>query len=153
MKNPAHPYTRGLIRSYPAMNRAKDLQGIPGMMSHGLEGCPFHDRCTQRIEICKTLVPLLQEVKGRFVACHRGGIVPLLEVRDLGVSFDSYSALSGVDLTLYEGETLAVVGESGSERPPSPGPSWACASKALARSSWKGISLAKGMLLFTVGCR
>jgi peptide/nickel transport system ATP-binding protein len=114
MRNPAHPYTRGLIRSYPAMNRAKDLQGIPGMMSHGLEGCPFHDRCTQRIEICKTLVPLLQEVKGRFVACHRGGIVPLLEVRDLGVSFDSYSALSGVDLTLYEGETLAVVGESGS---------------------------------------
>jgi peptide/nickel transport system ATP-binding protein len=114
MKNPAHPYTRGLIRSYPAMNRAKDLQGIPGMMSHGLEGCPFHDRCTQRIEICKTEIPLLQEVKGRFVACHRGGIVPLLEVRDLGVSFDSYSALSGVDLTLYEGETLAVVGESGS---------------------------------------
>ena len=50
MRNPAHPYTRGLIRSYPAMNRAKDLQGIPGMMSHGLEGCPFHDRCTQRIE-------------------------------------------------------------------------------------------------------
>jgi len=114
IRNPAHPYTRGLIRSYPAMNRAKDLQGIPGMMSHGLEGCPFHDRCTQRIEICKTLVPLLQEVKGRLVACHRGGIVPLLEVRDLGVSFDSYSALSGVDLTLYEGETLAVVGESGS---------------------------------------
>jgi peptide/nickel transport system ATP-binding protein len=114
MRNPAHPYTRGLIRSYPAMNRANDLQGIPGMMSHGLEGCPFHDRCTQRIEICKTLVPLLQEVKGRLVACHRGGVVPLLEVRDLGVSFDSYSALSGVDLTLYEGETLAVVGESGS---------------------------------------
>ncbi len=114
MRNPAHPYTRGLIRSYPAMNRAKDLQGIPGMMSHGLEGCPFHDRCTQRIEICKTEIPLLQEVKGRLVACHRGGIVPLLEVRDLGVSFDSYSALSGVDLTLYEGETLAVVGESGS---------------------------------------
>ncbi|MFZ3112927.1 dipeptide ABC transporter ATP-binding protein [Methanothrix sp.] len=114
MRSPAHPYTRGLIRSYPAMNRAKDLQGIPGMMSHGLEGCPFHDRCTQRIEICKTEIPLLQEVKGRLVACHRGGIVPLLEVRDLGVSFDSYSALSGVDLTLYEGETLAVVGESGS---------------------------------------
>ena len=114
LRNPAHPYTRGLIRSYPAMNRAKDLQGIPGMMSHGLAGCPFHDRCTQRIEICKSEVPLLQEVKGRLVACHRGGIVPLLEVRNLGVSFDSYPALSGVDLTLYEGETLAVVGESGS---------------------------------------
>jgi len=114
LRSPVHPYTRGLIRSYPAMNRAKDLQGIPGMMSHGLAGCPFHDRCTQRIEICKSEVPILQEVKGRLVACHRGGIIPLLEVRDLGVSFDSYSALSGVDLVLYEGETLAVVGESGS---------------------------------------
>ncbi len=114
LNSPAHPYTRGLIRSYPAMNRAKDLQGIPGMMSHGLEGCPFHDRCTQHIEICRSEVPLLQEVRGRLVACHRGGIVPLLEVRDLYVSFNSHSALSGVDLVLYEGETLAVVGESGS---------------------------------------
>jgi len=112
--SPAHPYTRGLVRSYPAICRAKDLQGIPGMMSHGLAGCPFHDRCTQRIEICKTEVPLLEEVRGRLVACHRGGIVPLLEVRELSVSFGSYPALSGVDLTLYEGETLAVVGESGS---------------------------------------
>ena len=112
--SPAHPYTRGLVRSYPAICRAKDLQGIPGMMRHGLAGCPFHDRCTQRIEICKTEVPLLEEVRGRLVACHRGGIVPLLEVRELSVSFGSYPALSGVDLTLYEGETLAVVGESGS---------------------------------------
>ena len=112
--SPAHPYTRGLVRSYPAICRAKDQQGIPGMMRHGLAGCPFHDRCTQRIEICKTEVPLLEEVRGRLVACHRGGIVPLLEVRELSVSFGSYPALSGVDLTLYEGETLAVVGESGS---------------------------------------
>ena len=114
LRNPSHPYTRGLIRSYPAMNRAKDLQGIPGMMTHGLGGCPFHNRCTQRIEICKSEVPLLEEVNGRLVACHRGGIVPLLEVRDLSVSFDSYKALSRVSLTIYEGETLAVVGESGS---------------------------------------
>lgn len=114
LSSPTHPYTRGLVRSYPAICRAKDLQGIPGMMRHGLAGCPFHDRCTQRIEICKTEVPLLEEVRGRLVACHRGGIVPLLEVRELSVSFGSYPALSGVDLTLYEGETLAVVGESGS---------------------------------------
>ncbi len=114
MRNPCHPYTRGLIRSYPGMNATKDLQGIPGMMVHGLDGCPFHERCTQRIEICCREMPPLIESNGRLIACHRGGIVPLLEIRDLEVSFDSYSALSGVNLTLYEGETLALVGESGS---------------------------------------
>ncbi len=114
MNNSLHPYTRGLIRSYPGMTTTKDLQGIPGTMIHGLDGCPFHERCTQRIEICSREMPPLKEMSGRLIACHRGGIVPLLEIRELGKSFDSYPALSGVNLTLYEGETLALVGESGS---------------------------------------
>ena len=57
LRNPRHPYTRGLIRSYPAMTTTKDLQGIPGRMVHGLPGCPFHERCTQRIDICSRQVP------------------------------------------------------------------------------------------------
>ena len=53
VKSPCHPYTRGLIRSYPGMTTTKDLQGIPGRMVHGLEGCPFHERCTLLIVVCK----------------------------------------------------------------------------------------------------
>lgn len=111
---PRHPYTRGLIRSYPGMAMTKDLQGIPGRMDHGLEGCPFHKRCTQRIEICRIKTPPLRKIDGRLIACHRGGIVPLLEIRHLNKSFDSCFALRDINLTLYEGETLALVGESGS---------------------------------------
>jgi len=114
IKNPRHPYTRGLLRSYPAMTTTKDLQGVPGRMRHGLGGCPFHDRCTQRIEVCMQAVPALRDLEGRQIACHRGGIVPLLEIRGLSKSFQSRLAVADVDLTLYEGETLALVGESGS---------------------------------------
>jgi peptide/nickel transport system ATP-binding protein len=114
IRTPRHPYTRGLIRSYPSMTATKDLQGIPGRMDHGLSGCPFHERCTQSIDICSRTVPMPQEKDGRIIACHRGGIVPLLEVENLRLAFNSYSALHEVSLSLYEGETLALVGESGS---------------------------------------
>lgn len=114
LRNPRHPYTRGLIRSYPAMTATKDLQGIPGRIVHGLPGCPFHQRCTQRIDICSLQVPPQLEKDGRIIACHRGGIVPLLEIENLSLAFNSYSVLCDVSLSLYEGETLALVGESGS---------------------------------------
>ncbi|HAA89830.1 MAG TPA: ABC transporter ATP-binding protein [Peptococcaceae bacterium] len=111
---PMHPYTRGLLRSYPNMTTTKDLQGIPGRMSHRVSGCPFHPRCTQKIAVCEQEVPELQKKNGRYLACHRGGIVPLLEVRNISKSFGKVEVLHDVDLTLYEGETLALVGESGS---------------------------------------
>ena len=114
LRNPRHPYTRGLIRSYPAMTATKDLQGIVGRMVHGLPGCPFHERCTQRIDICSRQIPKPTELDGRIIACHRGGIVPLLEIENLRLAFDSCQALADVKLSLCEGETLALVGESGS---------------------------------------
>lgn len=114
LRNPRHPYTRGLIRSYPAMTSTKDLQGIPGRMVHGLPGCPFHDRCTQRIDICRREIPKPTELDGRIVACHRGGIVPLLEMENLSLAFESSQTLVNVNLSVCEGETVALAGESGS---------------------------------------
>ena len=40
--------------------------------------------------------------------------MPLLEIENLTVTFSDFKAVSGVDLTLEEGQVLGVVGESGS---------------------------------------
>ncbi len=114
LSNPRHPYTRGLLRCYPSMTTTKDLQGIRGRMEFFDNGCPFYPRCTQSVGICREETPRLEENDGRFIACHRGGIIPLLVVRNMSKSFNSSKAVDSIDLTLYEGETLALVGETGS---------------------------------------
>ncbi|ADG82106.1 ABC transporter ATP-binding protein [Thermincola potens] len=114
LSSPKHPYTRGLLRAYPNMTTTKDLQGIPGRLSRPNRGCPFAPRCTQSMPACSQTCPELIENGGRMVACHLGGIVPLLEVKNVGKSFGRLRAVEKISLTLYEGETVALVGESGS---------------------------------------
>lgn len=114
LETPRHPYTRGLLRAYPNMTTVKDFQGIPGTMQHNLPGCPFQPRCTQRLNSCNAGMPELALTDGRRLACHRGGIVPVLQVTDLTKTWDEHQAVQDLTLTLYEGETLAIVGESGS---------------------------------------
>lgn len=114
LRRPRHPYTRALIRAYPNMTTVKDLQGIKGRMVRPVSGCPFHPRCTQAIEECSRNMPPLTQSQGRWVACHRGGIVTLLSVINLSKSFDSLKAVDSVSLRIESGETLALVGQSGS---------------------------------------
>ena len=114
LSRPRHPYTRALLRSYPNMTTVKDLQGVKGRMSRGTGGCPFHPRCTQAIDVCSTEQPPLTLAQGRYVACHRGGIMTLLAVTGLRNSFGPNRAVDGVNLSIESGETLALVGESGS---------------------------------------
>jgi len=49
MKNPAHPYTMGLLKSLPGMSTSSEkLTSIKGSVPSFLElpsGCPFHPRC------------------------------------------------------------------------------------------------------------
>ncbi|WP_238442422.1 ABC transporter ATP-binding protein [Desulfofalx alkaliphila] len=113
-KEPRHPYTRGLIRCYPNMDTTKDLVGIKGQMIKETGGCCFSNRCTQTVAPCFTEIPPLVPVGKGMLACHRGGVVPLLQVQGLTKHYGRVAALNGVDLTLYEGETLGLVGASGS---------------------------------------
>jgi len=114
LSRPRHPYTRALLRSYPNMTTVKDLQGIKGRMTRPVAGCPFHPRCTQAIGICAEETPSLVATQGRYLACHRGGIITLLATENLSKSFGSLKAVNSVSLDIEGGETLALVGQSGS---------------------------------------
>jgi peptide/nickel transport system ATP-binding protein len=114
LSRPRHPYTRALIRAYPNMTTVKDLQGIKGMMTRPVSGCPFHPRCTQAIDVCFKEIPVLLSSRERKVACHRGGIITFLSTRNLSKSFGSLKAVDSVNLHIEGGETLALVGQSGS---------------------------------------
>ncbi|MCB9946129.1 MAG: ABC transporter ATP-binding protein [Geminicoccaceae bacterium] len=58
---PAHPYTRGLLKSVPRKDDERErLFQIPGtvpMAGSVTEGCPFRDRCESAIGRCATLTP------------------------------------------------------------------------------------------------
>jgi peptide/nickel transport system ATP-binding protein len=58
---PRHPYTLGLLRSFPPLHGArKPLSGIPGSppdLRTPPPGCPFHPRCSFAMDICQQQVP------------------------------------------------------------------------------------------------
>jgi len=60
--NPAHEYTKGLLRCIPGRaNRGKDLAAIPGRIPSLEEGkprgCPFQNRCEKALAECKESFP------------------------------------------------------------------------------------------------
>ncbi|MFN3762235.1 MAG: dipeptide ABC transporter ATP-binding protein [Anaerolineae bacterium] len=123
--DPRHPYTWGLVHSYPDMSTARDLRGIRGRPpdpDHPPTGCRFHPRCTQVVERCRHEEPPLVEVAGRRVACHLGGLQTLLRAEGLRKIFflnnsrspDRVEAVQDVSLEIREGEVVALVGETGS---------------------------------------
>ncbi len=75
-RNPAHPYTAGLMSSIPRVDRkGRRLEPIPGSppnLAAIPSGCPFHPRCSRRRpQPCDGVVPPLREVApGRRSACH-----------------------------------------------------------------------------------
>ena len=72
-----HPYTTSLLAAVPRINVDADrstesvLEGdVPSAMNPP-KGCPFHTRCPQCMDICKTDVPPLIDCGGgHLVACH-----------------------------------------------------------------------------------
>lgn len=73
-KNPLHPYTRGLLKSKPIINKFQDrLYSIPGQVPNPLhmpEGCYFNPRCEKAKDICRNKIPELREVcPGHKVSC------------------------------------------------------------------------------------
>lgn len=77
MAHPRHPYTRGLLKSFPTIFGPKErLEGIPGNPLNLLDvpnGCYFQARCSECSEICVNTMPELLAVDSqspRLVSCH-----------------------------------------------------------------------------------
>lgn len=79
--NPLHPYTQGLLSSFPPLVGPKrKLAGIPGSppnMLHPPSGCRFHPRCTFCQPVETQAPPKLREVMpGHWLAWHQGMPLP-----------------------------------------------------------------------------
>jgi oligopeptide/dipeptide ABC transporter ATP-binding protein len=73
--DPQHPYTRGLLRSMPALAPPGErLPEIPGVVPSPAEwpaGCRFSTRCERRFEPCDAEVPGPRTLApGRIAWCH-----------------------------------------------------------------------------------
>jgi peptide/nickel transport system ATP-binding protein len=90
---PRHPYSLGLLNSFPPMHGARtELTGIPGSppdLSNLPTGCNFHPRCPFAMDRCLKESPSLVDLGGdRAVACwlHSGdvGVVVPVELSRTG---------------------------------------------------------------------
>ena len=82
---PLHPYTRGLMESFPPltgpMRRLVGIPGSPPDLAHPPAGCRFHPRCPLCVPEQHAMYvrqtterPLLRELEpDHFVACHLAG--------------------------------------------------------------------------------
>jgi peptide/nickel transport system ATP-binding protein len=75
--NPLHPYTQGLMNSFPSLTGPKHkltgIAGSPPNMVNPPTGCRFHPRCTACHPIETRVEPKLLEVKpGHWVTYHEG---------------------------------------------------------------------------------
>ena len=73
--HPLHPYTKALLESVPVPDpeKRKEQGKLKGDVPSPIdppEGCTFHTRCNQCMDICKENVPEFKEIeKNHFVKC------------------------------------------------------------------------------------
>jgi peptide/nickel transport system ATP-binding protein len=73
---PRHPYTMGLLRSVPRLDRPRGakletIEGLPPNAASPPSGCRFAPRCPYKIEICAQEPPLARTDTGSLSRCHR----------------------------------------------------------------------------------
>ncbi len=139
-ETPAHPYSRGLLRSVPSLDRSRVLTGLAGhppRPGNRPSGCFFQPRCEFALPACEQGQPPLVQVSdsGHAARCIRavevvglsqpagsGAARPdsaeaeaaLLDVRDLSATYGNATVLHDLTLSVPGQQCVAVVGMSGS---------------------------------------
>jgi len=143
-ERPQHPYTVALLHSLPRRGVRKSqrpLATIPGTLPQigtPLPTCVFVDRCPLATDLCREVEPPVVELtNGQWTRCHHWEQVSelkepahgagqaevahdevTLQLSNVSMTFRAAGhdvpALVGIDLQLFDGETLGLVGESGS---------------------------------------
>ena len=73
--DPRHPYTQGLIKSVPRLDKVMQqrlfsIKGQPPNVINLPECCPFYPRCEKALDVCKIKYPPSTSLsKGRDVSC------------------------------------------------------------------------------------
>ncbi len=86
--NPLHPYTKALFSAIPVPDptvkmKRVILEGSLPSPVNPPEGCKFHTRCKDCMEICKHERPLARDFgNGHYVCCHLYDDAPLAEHED-----------------------------------------------------------------------
>ena len=132
---PRHPYSMGLLRSVPRLDRPRGakletIEGLPPNAAKLPEGCRFAARCPYRLPICDQAPPLAATDTGGLSRCHRhaeiaagliawaasGGEItatdaaekpPILSVRHLTKHFEIRSGLRGTLSTVRAVEDVS----------------------------------------------
>lgn len=74
LMNPQHPYTKGLIECLPSDEG--NMISIPGTIPDLItppQGCIFHPRCSNLMDICRLSTPEMKHIKNEhYVSCFLG---------------------------------------------------------------------------------
>lgn len=137
LREPAHPYAKGLMEASPDSDRPSRLRGIAGnppRVDQRPPGCAYQPRCPLAVAACEGALPqLLPIARDHLVRCIRSADVrpldldpptiepctppetgPVLEAVDLRVGYGGTEVVHGVSLQVRVGQCLALVGQSGS---------------------------------------
>jgi peptide/nickel transport system ATP-binding protein len=104
LRNPGHPYARGLLGSIPRLADARlpvALDGRPPAPGGAGSGCGFADRCALAIDRCRAERPALAPLAGDgTIRCHRSGDVAMLPAAGQGQEASRVSGGAALALSL-----------------------------------------------------
>jgi peptide/nickel transport system ATP-binding protein len=138
LTNPSHPYTGRLLLAVPDLDARRPMIGIPGHAPSPLArpaGCAFAPRCPLADEACTSAAPASTEVGPRHsVRCFKAALplpavrprirtarparpadeMPVVRIDGLKAGYGSNTVLQDINLEVFAGDCVALLGESGS---------------------------------------